>query len=196
MFALPFGEFLISNALLFSIQIPIFVKNKHEGTSIGKRRSRIHLLSPNGKKPQQPQLFIAPGNAGTAAFGTNLAVSPTDFEGLKQAAITHQIELVIVGPEVPLVEGVVDFFKNDQALSHIPVIGPSKQGAELEGSKEFAKAFMQRHNIPTAAYQSFTKDTLSEGLTYLETVVPPYVLKADGLAAGKGSGDSQRSCRC
>ena len=149
----------------------------------GREYTFCHQLA---KSPQQPQLFIAPGNAGTAAFGTNLAVSPTDFEGLKQAAITHQIELVIVGPEVPLVEGVVDFFTNDQALSHIPVIGPSKQGAELEGSKEFAKAFMQRHNIPTAAYQSFTKDTLADGLTYLETVVPPYVLKADGLAAGKG----------
>ena len=149
----------------------------------GREYTFCHQLA---KSPQQPQLFIAPGNAGTAAFGTNLAVSPTDFEGLKQAATTHQIELVIVGPEVPLVEGVVDFFANDQALSHIPVIGPSKQGAELEGSKEFAKAFMQRHNIPTAAYQSFTKDTLADGLTYLETVVPPYVLKADGLAAGKG----------
>ena len=149
----------------------------------GREYTFCHQLA---KSPQQPQLFIAPGNAGTAAFGTNLAVSPTDFVGLKQAAITHQIELVIVGPEVPLVEGVVDFFTNDQALSHIPVIGPSKQGAELEGSKEFAKAFMQRHNIPTAAYQSFTKDTLADGLTYLETVVPPYVLKADGLAAGKG----------
>ena len=149
----------------------------------GREYTFCHQLA---KSPQQPQLFIAPGNAGTAAFGTNLAVSPTDFEGLKQVAITNKIELVVVGPEVPLVEGVVDFFANDQALSHIPVIGPSKQGAELEGSKEFAKAFMQRHNIPTAAYQSFTKDTLADGLTYLETVVPPYVLKADGLAAGKG----------
>ena len=149
----------------------------------GREYTFCHQLA---KSPQQPQLFIAPGNAGTAAFGTNLAVLPTDFEGLKQAAITHQIELVIVGPEVPLVEGVVDFFTNDQALSHIPVIGPSKQGAELEGRKEVAKAFMQRHKIPTAAYQSFTKDTMAEGLTYLETVVPPYVLKADGLAAGKG----------
>ena len=149
----------------------------------GREYTFCHQLA---KSPQQPQLFIAPGNAGTAAFGTNLAVSPTDYEGLKQVAITNKIELVVVGPEVPLVEGVVDFFANDQALSHIPVIGPSKQGAELEGSKEFAKAFMQRHNIPTAAHQSFTKDTLAEGLTFLETVVPPYVLKADGLAAGKG----------
>lgn len=138
------------------------------------------------KSPQQPQLFIAPGNAGTAQLGTNLSVSPTDFEGLKQVVLAHAIELVVVGPETPLVEGVVDFFAADQELAHIPVIGPSKQGAELEGSKEFAKAFMQRHNIPTAAYKSFTKDTLAEGLTYLETVTPPYVLKADGLAAGKG----------
>ena len=138
------------------------------------------------KSPQQPQLFIAPGNAGTAKLGTNLSVSPTDFEGLKQVVLAHAIELVVVGPEIPLVEGVVDFFAADQELAHIPVIGPSKQGAELEGSKEFAKAFMQRHNIPTAAYKSFTKDTLVEGLTYLETVTPPYVLKADGLAAGKG----------
>ena len=149
----------------------------------GREYTFCHQLA---KSPHQPQLFIAPGNAGTAQFGTNIDVSPTDFEGLKQAALTHQIELVIVGPEVPLVEGVVDFFARDQDLSHIPVIGPSKQGAELEGSKEFAKAFMQRHNIPTAAYQSFTKDTLVEGLAYLETVTPPYVLKADGLAAGKG----------
>ena len=149
----------------------------------GREYTFCHQLA---KSPHQPQLFIAPGNAGTAQFGTNIGVSPTDFEGLKQAALTHQIELVIVGPEVPLVEGVVDFFAADQELSHIPVIGPSKQGAELEGSKEFAKAFMQRHNIPTAAYESFTKDTLSEGLAYLETVTPPYVLKADGLAAGKG----------
>jgi phosphoribosylamine--glycine ligase len=149
----------------------------------GREYTFCHQLA---KSPHQPQLFIAPGNAGTAAFGTNLPVSPTDFEGLKQVVLAHEIEMVIVGPEVPLVEGVVDFFASDQELTHIPVIGPSKQGAELEGSKEFAKAFMHRHNIPTAAYKSFTKDTLVEGLAYLETVAPPYVLKADGLAAGKG----------
>jgi phosphoribosylamine--glycine ligase len=149
----------------------------------GREYTFCHQLA---KSPHQPQLFIAPGNAGTAQFGTNIGVSPTDFEGLKQAVLNHEIEMVIVGPEVPLVEGVVDFFAADQELAYIPVIGPSKQGAELEGSKEFAKAFMQRHNIPTAAYQSFTKDTLAEGLAYLETVTPPYVLKADGLAAGKG----------
>ena len=149
----------------------------------GREYTFCHQLA---KSPHQPQLFIAPGNAGTAQFGTNINVSPTDFEGLKQAALAHEIEMIIVGPEVPLVEGVVDFFASDHELAHIPVIGPSKQGAELEGSKEFAKAFMKRHNIPTAAYKSFTKDTIEEGLSYLDSVTPPYVLKADGLAAGKG----------
>ena len=149
----------------------------------GREYTFCHQLA---KSPHQPKLFIAPGNAGTAHFGTNIEVSPTDFEGLKQAVLAHEIEMVIVGPEVPLVEGVVDFFTTDQALAHIPVIGPSKKGAELEGSKEFAKAFMQRHNIPTAAYKSFTKDTLAEGIAYLESITPPYGLKADGLAAGKG----------
>ena len=149
----------------------------------GREYTFCHQLA---KSPHKPKLFIAPGNAGTAHFGTNIEVSPTDFEGLKQAVSIHEIEMVIVGPEVPLVEGVADFFATDQALAHIPVIGPSKQGAKLEGSKEFAKAFMQRHNIPTAAYKTFTKDTLAEGLAYLESVTPPYVLKADGLAAGKG----------
>ena len=149
----------------------------------GREYTFCHQLA---KSPHQPQLFIAPGNAGTAQFGININVSPTDFEGLKQAALAHEIEMIIVGPEVPLVEGVVDFFASDHELAHIPVIGPSKQGAELEGSKEFAKAFMKRHSIPTAAYKSFTKDTIEEGLSYLDSVTPPYVLKADGLAAGKG----------
>jgi phosphoribosylamine--glycine ligase len=149
----------------------------------GREYTFCHQLA---KSIHQPQLYIAPGNAGTAMFGTNIEVSPTDFKGLKHVALTHQIELVVVGPEVPLVEGVVDFFAADKELTNIPVIGPSKRGAELEGSKEVAKAFMKRHNIPTAAYESFTKGTLSDGLAYLETVTPPYVLKADGLAAGKG----------
>ena len=138
------------------------------------------------KSPHQPKLFIAPGNAGTSQFGTNLELSITDFKGIKQAVLAYHIEMVIVGPEAPLVEGIVDFFAFDQDLAHIPVIGPSKQGAKLEGSKEFAKAFMQRHNIPTADYKSFTKDNLEEGLYYLESLFPPYVLKADGLASGKG----------
>ena len=138
------------------------------------------------QSPQNPKLFIAPGNVGTTQFGTNLAVSPTDFPALKQAALDHKIDLVIVGPEDPLVQGVHDFFLNDHELKHIPVIGPRQEAAQLEGSKEYAKAFMERHNIPTAAYRSFTKDELTEGLAYLETIAPPYVLKADGLAAGKG----------
>ena len=149
----------------------------------GREYTFCHQLS---KSPHQPQLFIAPGNAGTKQFGTNIDVSPVDFQGVKKAVLGNDIEMVIVGPELPLVQGVVDFFAADQELKHIPVIGPTRQGAKLEGSKEFAKTFMQRHKIPTGAYKSFTKDTLSEGLAYLETVTPPYVLKADGLAAGKG----------
>jgi phosphoribosylamine--glycine ligase len=138
------------------------------------------------QSPQKPKLFIAPGNAGTTQFGTNLEVSPTDFPSLKQAVLNHKIDLVIVGPEDPLVKGVHDFFLNDPEIKHISVIGPRQEAAQLEGSKEYAKAFMARHNIPTAAYRSFTKEELTEGLAYLETIEPPYVLKADGLAAGKG----------
>jgi phosphoribosylamine--glycine ligase len=138
------------------------------------------------QSPQKPKLFIAPGNAGTTQFGTNLEVSPTDFPSLKQAVLNHKIDLVIVGPEDPLVKGVHDFFLNDPEIKHISVIGPRQEAAQLEGSKEYAKAFMARHNIPTAAYRSFTKEELTEGLAYLETIAPPYVLKADGLAAGKG----------
>lgn len=138
------------------------------------------------QSPQKPQLFIAPGNAGTIQFGTNLEVSPTDFPSLKKAVLHHKIDLVIVGPEDPLVQGVHDFFLNEPEIKHISVIGPRQEAAQLEGSKEYAKAFMARHNIPTAAYRSFTKEELAEGLAYLETIEPPYVLKADGLAAGKG----------
>lgn len=132
------------------------------------------------------KLFIAPGNAGTKEVGTNLEINQTDFEAVKQAVLKNKIELVIVGPEDPLVKGVHDFFLNDKDLKEIPVIGPQKYAAQLEGSKEFAKEFMVRHNIPTAAYESFTSETLTEGHQFLETLTPPYVLKADGLAAGKG----------
>lgn len=135
---------------------------------------------------QQPKLFIAPGNAGTAQLGTNLPIDPTDFDALAQAATSHAIDLVVVGPEVPLVAGVHDFFATHPKLSHIPVIGPKKEAAQLEGSKAYAKAFMERHNIPTAPYKQFTANSLTEGLAYLETIPAPYVLKADGLAAGKG----------
>ena len=132
------------------------------------------------------ELFIAPGNAGTAEFGTNLQIHVSDFQKIKEAVLKHNIKLVLVGPEIPLVEGIHDFFLSDDKLKHIHVIGPQKLAAQLEGSKEFAKEFMQRHNIPTAAYKSFTKDNLNEGFDFLESLKPPYVLKADGLAAGKG----------
>lgn len=131
-------------------------------------------------------LFVAPGNAGTASIAQNVALNPNDFEAVKTFVLQEKVEMVVVGPEDPLVLGIYDFFKNDIQINHIPVIGPSKIGAQLEGSKEFAKEFLVRHNIPTAKYQSFTKDTVAQGFTFLETLAPPYVLKADGLAAGKG----------
>ncbi len=131
-------------------------------------------------------LFVAPGNAGTAAIATNIAINVTDFEAIKQFVLQHQVEMVVVGPEDPLVLGISDFFRNDQQLVNIPVIGPSQKGAQLEGSKEFAKQFLVKNNIPTAQYQSFTKDTVEAGCEFLTTLQPPYVLKADGLAAGKG----------
>ena len=131
-------------------------------------------------------LFIAPGNAGTVNFGTNLDLNPNDFNQLKGAVLAHQIEMVIVGPEDPLVNGIHDFFLEDKDLKNIPVIGPQKYAAQLEGSKEFAKEFMFRHHIPTAKYKSFTLENLQEGFEFLDTLNAPYVLKADGLAAGKG----------
>ena len=131
-------------------------------------------------------LFVAPGNSGTEVIATNLNIAVTDFEAIKNAVIQNNIELVVVGPEDPLVKGIHDFFLQDKDLKNVAVIGPQKAAAELEGSKEFAKEFMIRHNIPTAAYESFTKDNVEEGYKFLETLKPPYVLKADGLAAGKG----------
>jgi phosphoribosylamine--glycine ligase len=132
------------------------------------------------------QLFVAPGNAGTEQIATNVAMNPNDFETVKQFVLANAIEMVVVGPEDPLVNGIYDFFKNDAALNAIPVIGPSKLGAQLEGSKEFAKEFLVKNNIPTAKYESFTSETVEKGYAFLETLSPPYVLKADGLAAGKG----------
>ncbi|MFT5385815.1 MAG: phosphoribosylamine--glycine ligase [Saprospiraceae bacterium] len=131
-------------------------------------------------------LFILPGNAGTALCGTNIAINPLDFPAIKKEAIANHIDLCVVGPEAPLVEGIYDFFKNDPVLQHISVIGPSKEGAQLEGSKAYAKKFMADLNIPTAAYREFTPATLAEGLSYIDTQQTPIVLKADGLAAGKG----------
>lgn len=132
------------------------------------------------------QLFVAPGNAGIAQIATNVAVNPTDFNAVKQFVLENAVEMVVVGPEDPLVKGIYDFFKNDSDLNKIPVIGPSQHGAQLEGSKQFAKQFLVKNNIPTARYEAFTKDTVEAGCEFLTTLNPPYVLKADGLAAGKG----------
>ena len=131
-------------------------------------------------------LFVAPGNAGTREIATNISINPTDFNVIKSFAIQEKVEMIVVGPEDPLVLGIYDFFKNDSEVNHISVIGPSKVGAQLEGSKEFAKEFLVKHKIPTAAYDSFTKETVEKGCEFLEILQPPYVLKADGLAAGKG----------
>ena len=132
------------------------------------------------------KLYVAPGNSGTAEIAENINLKVTDFEAVRAVVLSHQIDIVVVGPEDPLVQGIHDYFLNHEELNGIAVIGPQKAAAELEGSKEFAKEFMMRHNIPTAAYKSFTRDNVVEGYKFLETLSPPYVLKADGLAAGKG----------
>ncbi|WP_194768203.1 phosphoribosylamine--glycine ligase [Tamlana sp. I1] len=157
---------------------------------------RILILGSGGREhtfawkiaqsPKCEQLFVAPGNSGTAEIATNVNIGVTDFPAIKALVLEHKIDMVVVGPEDPLVQGVHDFFLNDAAIKHVSVIGPQKAAAELEGSKEFAKEFLYRHNIPTAAYESFTKDNVEKGYAFLETLQPPYVLKADGLAAGKG----------
>ena len=138
------------------------------------------------QSPDCSELFIAPGNAGTDACGANVAINPNDFEAVKKFCINKQIDMVVVGPEEPLVLGIVDFFKNDEELKNTPIVGPSAEGAQLEGSKAYAKKFMQEFNIPTAAYREFSKNELSEGLDYIARHPLPVVLKADGLAAGKG----------
>jgi phosphoribosylamine--glycine ligase len=138
------------------------------------------------QSPLCSKLFVAPGNAGTDLIATNININPTDFEAIKKLVLAEKITMVVVGPEDPLVAGIYDYFLNDEALKSVPVIGPSRMGAQLEGSKEFAKEFMVKHQIPTAAYDSFTKETVEKGCRFLETLQPPYVLKADGLAAGKG----------
>ena len=138
------------------------------------------------KSSKLDKLFIAPGNAGTNQVGTNVNIKAEDFDAIKEFVLANDIKMVVCGPEAPLVAGISDYFKNDDALKNIPVVGPSKEGAQLEGSKKYAKEFMMRHGIPTAAYKAFTKDTLEEGKAFLATLKAPYVLKADGLAAGKG----------
>ena len=138
------------------------------------------------QSPKIEKLYIAPGNAGTNAVGENVEIKATDFPALKAFALEQKIDMIVVGPEDPLVQGIFDYFKGDASTQHIAIIGPSAKGAQLEGSKEFAKEFMLRHNIPTARYKSVTADTLEEGLAFLDTLTAPYVLKADGLCAGKG----------
>ncbi|TRX66272.1 phosphoribosylamine--glycine ligase [Carboxylicivirga sp. M1479] len=148
---------------------------------------REHALAWKMKQSSKlTKLFIAPGNAGTAEVGENVDINPNDFEAVKAFILSNSINMVVVGPEEPLVRGVKDFILNDPQIAHVPVIGPGKEGAKLEGSKEFAKAFMMRHNIPTAGYLSVTDSNLEEGIAFLKTLKAPYVLKADGLAAGKG----------
>lgn len=138
------------------------------------------------QSPKVDQLFIAPGNAGTATVGKNVLLKETDFEAVGKFVVDNEVKMVVVGPEVPLVEGIVDYFKSQPSLAGVSLIGPSKAGAQLEGSKDFAKAFMMRHNIPTAAYKTFSGGQLAEAEAFLETLSAPYVLKADGLCAGKG----------
>ena len=148
---------------------------------------REHTLAWKLKQsPKLKKLYVAPGNAGTSEIAVNLAIGVNDFPAIKQAVLSEGINMLVVGPEDPLVNGIHDYFLNDPEIVHIPVIGPQKAAATLEGSKEFAKKFMMRHAIPTAAYQSFTSESLEEGFSFLESLQPPYVLKADGLAAGKG----------
>lgn len=161
-----------------------------------KQNMNILLLGSGGREhalawkitqsPKVDTLYIAPGNAGTSTVGINVPISVNDFASIKDFVLENHVEMVVVGPEEPLVKGIYDFFAADGAIRHIPVIGPSKSGARMEGSKEFSKAFMFRHNIPTAAYKSVSAENLSEGLDFLKSCKPPYVLKADGLAAGKG----------
>ena len=161
-----------------------------------KRPHRILLLGSGGREhalawkisqsSKVEKLYIAPGNAGTASVGENVSLNLKNFDEIGDFCIMKEVSMVVVGPEDPLVGGICDHFKESARLSHIPVIGPSKAGAMLEGSKDFAKGFMQRHGIPTAAYRTFTADTVQEGFAFLETLRPPYVLKADGLCAGKG----------
>ena len=181
--------------------MPFFPENEREKTAFYptvelKKSLRILLLGSGGREhalawkiaqsPKCEKLFIAPGNAGTRSVGENVEIGVNDFESLKNFAADNGVDMVVVGPEDPLVNGIYDDFRTDQRTCHIPVIGPSKAGAVLEGSKDFAKAFMQRHNIPTARYQTFDAAHLDDGIAFLETLKAPYVLKADGLCAGKG----------
>ena len=167
----------------------VYLHSKYQSMNIlilgaGGREHAYAVKLAESKKVEQ--LFVLPGNAGTAKIATNINKSATDFAAVKKVVLANAIKMVVVGPEAPLVAGVHDFFLADNDLKDIPVIGPKKDGARLEGSKDFSKQFMQKHGVPTARYQSFTKGNLAEGFTFLESLEAPYVLKADGLAAGKG----------
>jgi phosphoribosylamine--glycine ligase len=193
-FNFPFVKSLLVRSLRDFLRIRPSVKTYRQITIFAAMN--ILILGSGGREsafawkisqsPKCQKLFIAPGNAGTQQYGTNVNLKVTDFAGIKAFVLSNGVNLVLVGPEEPLVKGVHDFFLADDQLKGIPVIGPQQEAAQLEGSKDFSKQFMQKHNIPTAAYKTFTKDTLQEGLTYLATAGLPVVLKADGLAAGKG----------
>ena len=175
---------------------PVEIKTAYRPTISMKKELTILLLGSGGREhalawkiaqsPKCGKLYIAPGNAGTREVGENVPIGVNDFEALKAFAADNSVDMVVVGPEDPLVRGIYDDFRSDQRTCHIPVIGPSKAGAVLEGSKDFAKAFMKRHNIPTARYETFDGEHVEEGIAFLETLQAPYVLKADGLCAGKG----------
>lgn len=178
------GNILLIGSILEKLKINIYRDMKILLLGSGGREHALAWKIAQSKKVEK--LYIAPGNAGTSNVGENVSISATDFDALKAFVLENAVDMVVVGPEDPLVKGIYDNFKNDERTSHIPVIGPSKAGAVLEGSKDFAKAFMMRHNIPTAAYATFDGEHLEEGLAFLETLQAPYVLKADGLCAGKG----------
>src|ERR1700712_180833 len=176
--------FKLSNLQITTFKKPIFTPMNILLLGSGGRESAFAWKIAQSNKCTK--LFIAPGNAGTSQYGTNVDIQVNDFEGIKNFALANAINLVLVGPEEPLVRGIHDFFLADERLKNIPVIGPQREGAQLEGSKDFSKEFMFRNNIPTAASKTFTRDTLQEGFEYLATQGLPIVLKADGLAAGKG----------
>ena len=179
-------DWLLTHILIVNCQLSIVNYKKMNILLLGSGGREHAIAWKIAQSPKVDQLFIAPGNAGTALVGTNVNIKADDFSAIKEFALANHIGMVVVGPEDPLVKGVYDYFKNDVALAGIPVIGPSKEGAQLEGSKDFAKAFMMRHNIPTARYKSISAGNLEEGYAFLEELQAPYVLKADGLAAGKG----------
>ena len=177
-------NFFYRNEILLLKRLNIFLQMNILILGSGGREHALSWKLSQSKKVDR--IFIGPGNAGTSESGTNLNLDPSDFHEVKKAVLENNIDIVIVGPEAPLVQGIHDFFLNDESLKKVPVVGPDKSAARLEGSKDFAKEFLTRHNIPTARYKSFDKTSLKEVPAFLRTLAPPYVIKADGLAAGKG----------